>query len=136
MKMKTQRSMRGRFMARDLGSGVWRLATDTPGSPEIYLAGVETAGAETLSRAGLDAVEIDWRADGVLLTLTSAGTDRLVRVRHALIHEPLARLYENLPLQRFDPAARRFWMRIFRLVRIPGGRQLLRLIARRARAAR
>jgi hypothetical protein len=134
--MKTRRSVRGRFTGRDLGSGVWRLSTDTPGGPEIYLAGVETDGAETLSRAGLGIVEIDWRPDGVLLTLTSAGTDRLVRARHALIHEPLARLYESLPLERFDEAARRFWMRIFRLVRIPGGRQLLRLIARRARGAR
>jgi hypothetical protein len=123
-------------MGRDLGSGVWRLSTDTPGGPEIYLAGVETDGAETLSRAGLGIVGIDWRPDGVLLTLTSAGTDRLVRARHALIHEPLARLYESLPLERFDEAARRFWMRIFRLVRIPGGRQLLGLIARRARGAR
>jgi hypothetical protein len=134
--MRTRRSLNGRFTGRDLGSGVWRLSTDTPGGPEIYLTGVEAGGAEKLSRAGLGIVGIDWRRDGVLLTLTSAGTDRLVMARHAVIHEPLARLYENLPLERFDEAARRFWTRIFRLVRIPGGGPLLRLIARRARGAR
>jgi hypothetical protein len=136
MKMKTWRSVNERFVGHDLGSGVWRLSTDTPGGPEVYLAGVEADGAETLSRAGLGAVEIDWRQDGVLLSLASAGTERIVRARHAVIHEPLTRLYERLPLERFDEAARRFWTRIFRLVRIPGGRQLLRLIARRARGAR
>jgi hypothetical protein len=136
MKMKTRHSVKGRYMGRDLGSGVWRLSTDNSGGPEIYLAGVEADGAETLGRAGPGAVEIDWRPDGALLTLTSAGTDRFVKARHAVIHEPLARLYESLPLARFDEAARRFWTRIFRLVRIPGGRQLLGLIARRTRGAR
>jgi len=132
--MKARRSVNGRFMARDLGSGVWRLSTDTPGGPEIHLAGVQEEGADTPSRAA--EVEIDWRPDGVILTLTSADTDRRLRARHAVIHEPLTRLYERLPLERFDEAARRFWMRIFRLVRIPGGSQLLGLIARRARGAR
>jgi hypothetical protein len=136
MKMKTQRSVTGSYLGRDLGCGVWRLSTDNSGGPEIYLAGVEADGAETLSHAGSATVAIDWRPDGVLLTLTSAGTDRLVRARHAVIHEPLARLYESLPLARFDASARRFWARIFRLVRVPGGRQLLGLIARRSRGAR
>ncbi len=136
--MKTLRSTNGRFTGHALGSGVWRLSTDTPGGPEIHLVGVAAEAAETLRGAGGGAgvVEIDWRPDGVLLTLTSAGTDRCIRARHAVIHEPLARLYEDLPLERFDEAARRFWTRIFRLVRIPGGRQLLGLIARRARGAR
>ena len=68
--MKTLRSLSGRFTGRDLGSGVWRLSTDTPGGPEIHLAGVEADGAETLSSAGAGAVEIAWRPDGVLLTLS------------------------------------------------------------------
>ena len=60
-------------MARDLGSGLWRLSSDTPGGPEIHLAGVQAEGAETPS--GAAEVEIDWRPDGVLLTLTSAGSE-------------------------------------------------------------
>ncbi len=134
--MKTRRSVNGLFMGGDLGSGVWRLSTDVPGGPEIYLAGVDADGAEMLRRSGLGPVEIDWRPDGVFVTLTPARTDRVLRARHAVVHEPLARLYEGLPLERFDAAARRFWARIFRLVRIPGGTPLLKLIARRARGSR
>ena len=104
--MKARRSVNGRFTARDLGSGVWRLSTDTPGGPEIHLGGVQAEGAEALSRAA--EVEIDWRPDGVLLTLTSAGTERHLRARHAVIHEPATRLYERLPLERFDEAAKEF----------------------------
>jgi hypothetical protein len=133
--MKTRRSVNGRFTAGNLGSGVWRLSTDTSGGPEIYLLGVEADGAAMLSRSDLGPVEIDWRPDGVFVTLAPAPPDRLVRARHAVVHEPLARLYEGLPLERFDEAARRFWARIFRLVRIPGGPRLLKLFARRARGA-
>jgi hypothetical protein len=38
-----------------------------------------------------------------------------------------------LPLVSFDDKARRFWRRVFRLVRIPGGRHLLGVLARRNR---
>jgi hypothetical protein len=39
-------------------------------------------------------------------------------------------LYESLPLVSIDANARRFWRRVFRLVRIPGGRFLLKLLTR------
>ena len=48
----------------------------------------------------------------------------------AIVHEPLGHLYESLPLVKFDAKARRFWRRVFRLVRIPGGRYLLKFLAR------
>ena len=35
-----------------------------------------------------------------------------------------------LPLAQFDQKAKRFWGRVFRLMRIPGGRYLLRFLAR------
>jgi hypothetical protein len=44
------------------------------------------------------------------------------------VHEPLQDLYEGLPLASIDADARRFWRRVFRLVRLPGGRYLLRLL--------
>jgi len=34
------------------------------------------------------------------------------------------------PLASIDADARRFWHRVFRLVRIPGGRYLLKLLTR------
>jgi hypothetical protein len=53
-----------------------------------------------------------------------------VEVTAAIVHEPLGNLYESLPLASIDANARRFWRRVFRLVRIPGGRYLLRLLTR------
>ena len=75
----------------------------------------------------------------MLLTLVTLITDagpHLLRARVAVAHEPLARLYDTLPLMSFDSQARRFWRRVFFLVRIPGGRRLLGLVARRAGGAR
>jgi hypothetical protein len=40
----------------------------------------------------------------------------------------LGHLYESLPLVSIDADARRFWRRVFRLVRIPGGRFLLKIL--------
>jgi len=51
-----------------------------------------------------------------------------------LLHEPDERLYDALPLERYTPDARRFWQRVFWLVRLPGGGVLLRFVARRRRA--
>jgi hypothetical protein len=51
----------------------------------------------------------------------------------AIVHEPLERLYESLPLASIDADARRFWRRVFRLVRIPGGRYLLKVLTRARR---
>jgi hypothetical protein len=78
------------------------------------------------------AISVDWLKDGALVTLISDAGPHLLRARFAVAHEPLARLYEKLPLMSFDSPARRFWRRVFFLVRIPGGRRLLGLVARRA----
>jgi hypothetical protein len=67
----------------------------------------------------------------VLLTMTSAEQQRTVKAQSVIVHEPLARLYEALPLATLDANARRFWRRVFRLVRIPGGRYLLGALVRR-----
>ena len=78
---------------------------------------------------------VERRADGVRLTLSAGGRARLLTADSAVIHEPAKGLYEALPLAGFDAGARRFWKRIFRLMRLPGGRFLLGLFARRARSA-
>ncbi len=71
-----------------------------------------------------------------MLTMTSAEQPRTVRAQSVIVHEPLARLYEALPLVTLDAKARRFWRRVFRLVRIPGGRYLLGALARLPRERR
>jgi hypothetical protein len=96
----------GAFAAQDLGGGAWRLARRHPEPAEVWLRGVDAGAAEVF--ASQDAGDI--------------------------VHEPLAQLYEGLPLARTDPKSRRFWRRVFWLVRIPGGRLLLAAVARRTRA--
>jgi hypothetical protein len=133
MQSNTRRTVCGPFQTRDLGSGAWRLSTGAAAGPEIYLTGTEPKAAESLRGASSSAVAFDWRDDGVLVTLTTARGTAALKARNAIIHEPLTNLYAGLPLASFDDAARRFWRRVFRLVRIPGGRYLLELIARRSR---
>jgi hypothetical protein len=134
MKTESRRGLTGNFVACDLGSGAWQLTNAPRGETAVYLTGAESDAAHTLRGARFAAVAIEWRKDEVLASLTSSTGTQVLRVRSAIIHEPLAHLYESLPLVSLDDAARRFWRRVFRLVRIPGGRYLLGLIARRAQA--
>jgi hypothetical protein len=79
---------------------------------------------------------VAWQQRGALVTLTAGGGLMQIRARTVILHEPKAQLYDGLPLVRLDEAARRFWRRVFWLVRIPGGRRLLGLVARRAGGTR
>jgi hypothetical protein len=127
-----ERTIAGDFRARHLGSGAWQLTTGVPAAAEIYLGGAEPDAADRLGSVGVSAVALAWQGGGVSVTLISPQGPRRLESRTAIIHEPLPRLYEGLPLMSLDQRARRFWRRVFRLVRIPGGRLLLGLIARRA----
>jgi len=137
-----RRTLTGDFRAHPLrpgrtaGLSSWHLATGEPTGPDIYLTGVDAHAAEMLRDGRYGAVDLEWLPDGVRLTLRSSVETRVVQTQGAVLHEPLGRLYEALPLEHLDPAARRFWRRVFRLVRIPGGRHLLKLIARGARASK
>jgi hypothetical protein len=134
MKKKIDRSFIGRFAGRELGPGTWRLSVLEPAPVDIYLIGAEPNAAASLSEQTLTAATIEWRDDGVLSRLEGAAGARFVKAHNAIVHESLGELYEALPLVPFDPAAQRFWRRVFRLVRIPGGRHLLGLVAHRARS--
>lgn len=129
-----RRSVAGPFKATSLGSGAWQL-TAVPAGAEILLRGAPADAPEWLRDPRLDALDIEWRADAVRLTSVAGGRARSLTVDSAVIHEPAKGLYEALPLAGFDAGARRFWKRIFRLMRLPGGRFLLGVFARRARSA-
>lgn len=133
MQVNMRRNLAGTFVARDLGKGAWRLSRREPAPIDIILQGADCGAAEVFQPAGVSDVGIEWHADAVVLTVTSAQRRRSVNTQGAIVHEPLAHLYETLPLAVFDPPARRFWRRVFRLVRIPGGRYLLGVLARRTR---
>ncbi|MGB6309867.1 MAG: hypothetical protein WBF89_18950 [Steroidobacteraceae bacterium] len=136
MKPNMRRNFPGTFATRDLKEGAWRLSCVEPTPIDVFIRGADSTAADTLRRSGVRDVDVEWCVEGVVLTVTSDGRRASVRAQSALVHEPLGRLYEALPLANLDEKARRFWRRVFRLVRIPGGRHLLGLLAPRSRARR
>ena len=136
MKPKKRRELPGTFLTRDLGEGAWRLSRGEAEPIDIFLRGTESGAAEALRSAFVRDIDIEWCVDAVVLTMTAAEQRRSVKAQSAIVHEPLARLYEALPLVGLDAKARRFWRRVFRLVRFPGGRYLLGVVARRTRERR
>ena len=136
MKTKMRRNLPGSFLARDLEDGAWRLSCSEPTPVDVFLRDAESAAAQVFRSPQVRDIDIEWRAESVLLTLWSAENRTSIHARNAIVHEPLAHLYEALPLPRLEDKARRFWRRVFRLVRIPGGRYLLGVLARRSRRRR
>jgi hypothetical protein len=128
-----RRIIAGPFLTRDLGNGVWQLTTGAPAPSEIYLQIARPDASGFLKDASIMELDLDWRGAGVTVTLTGANGVNSLEARTAIIHEPKNRLYETLPLTSFDSGAKRFWKRVFTLMRIPGGRFLLGVIARRSR---
>ena len=136
MKPKMRRNLPGTFITRDLGEGAWRLSRGEAAPIDVFLRGTESSAAEVLRSPFVRDIDIEWCAETVVLTMTSAEQLRTVEAQSAIVHEPLARLYAALPLVSLDAKARRFWRRVFRLVRIPGGRYLLGVLAHRTRDRR
>jgi hypothetical protein len=135
MKSNRQRRLSGPFGARDLGHGAWALS-DVPSGTEIYLKGAEPDAAQVLAAGRIDAVVLEWLHDGVGLALERGSKVARLRAGGAIVHQQSGQLFDGLPLASFDSDARRFWRRTFRLVRLPGGRYLLRFLARRSRGKR
>lgn len=132
MSKKVERALTGSIEAREIADGVWRLSSGSAGGVELMLRGTDAEGRATLANLRASKAVIVWDGAEAVVTLTTPGGPRRVRARTAILHEPKPSLYETLPLVRLDGTARRFWRRVFLLVRIPGGRRLLGLMARRA----
>jgi hypothetical protein len=133
MKQNMRRNLPGAFLAGDLGGGAWRLSRSELPPLEVRLRAADPHAADVLRAGHVQDVAVEWRPDSAVLHLTSQGRQMTLQMRSAIVHEPLVRLYDALPLADFDSKARRFWRRVFRLVRIPGGRHLLGILARRGR---
>ena len=135
MTPKMRRNLPGPFVARNLGEGSWRFARGYLEPVDVILRGASPQAEEALPALDVGDLEvgdldIEWHADTVVLTITSDGRKRPIKARSALVHEPLAHLYDALPLAAVDERMRGFWRRVFRLIRIPGGRYLLGVLAR------
>jgi hypothetical protein len=129
MSPKMRRNYSGAFLAQDSGGGTWRLDRAAP-QTRIFLRDAEAGAAKAFGTAPIVDLGIEWQADGALLTFMSGNRVASVQATTAIVHEPLGQLYESLPLANIDANARRFWRRVFRLVRLPGGRYLLKLVTR------
>ena len=129
----TRQRLPGPFSATKLNSGVWQLTRDVPDGASVYLHGAGPEASTLLAGLRITALEFEWRAEGVMIGVAGADGVRHFRSESVIIHTPAARLYDSLPLANFDADARRFWRRVFRLIRIPGGRLVVGAIARRRR---
>jgi hypothetical protein len=136
MKPKMRRHLPGKFRAQELAPGAWRLSRGGPQAADIFLQGADSRGAGALRSSDLADLDIEWQDAAVELTLWAGGRRTSVLGRSAIVHEPLTQLYAALPLVTLNAKARRFWRRVFLLVRIPGGRFLLGAMARRTRQRR
>jgi hypothetical protein len=133
MSAKLRRNFSGAFLPQDLGNGAWLLSRLVPHEVKVFLRDAERSAQRSFGTAPLVDLGIEWHAEKVLLTFVAGEKVAGVMAASAIVHEPLERLYEHLPLAGIDADARRFWRRVFRLVRIPGGRYLLKALARSKR---
>jgi hypothetical protein len=127
MAVKMRRNFSGALSSRFAADGTWRIRRSNP-ETQIIVIGADRNSVQACGMT-LNDLGIEWRDRRVLLT-TRAGT---IEARSAIVHEALPDLYAALPLAQFDARARRFWRRVFLLVRIPGGRRLLGTLARASR---
>jgi hypothetical protein len=133
MSPKMRRNFSGAFLPQDRGNGAWQLSRAAPHEAHVFLRDAEYGAAKAFGTAPIADLGIEWRAENALLTFMSGDRVASVQAASAIVHEPLGHLYESLPLVSIDADARRFWRRVFLLVRFPGGRYLLKLLTRPAR---
>jgi hypothetical protein len=132
MSSKMRRNYSGAFLAQDGGRGMWRLDRAAP-KTQVFLRGAEAGAAQAFGTAPIVDLGIEWHEEKALLTFMSGNRVSTVQTAAAIVHEHLDHLYDSLPLAGIDANARRFWRRVFRLVRLPGGRFLLKLLTRAGR---
>jgi hypothetical protein len=128
MSPKMRRNFSGAFMPQDLRNGAWQLTRAAPHDMQVILRDAEHGAARAFGESLIVDLGIEWHAGRALLTFMSGDRVATVKATTAIVHEPLGHLYESLPLVSIDAEARRFWHRVFRLVRIPGGRFLLKVL--------
>lgn len=112
-----------------------RIVTGTGAGTRILLLGTAADAGGVLSTGGILAITVEWGSYGVNITVSSTAGVRQLTADSVIIHQPRPGLYAALPLAGFDAAARRFWRRVFLLMRLPGGRFLLRFITQGKRRA-
>ncbi len=130
MAPKMRRNYPGAFLALSRGGGAWQLVRAAPHEMTVLLRDAEPDAAQAFTTGPIVELGIEWQAEKALLTFLAGDKVASVAAASAIVHEPLPHLYADLPLAGIDADARRFWRRVFGLVRLPGGRYLLKLLTR------
>jgi hypothetical protein len=133
MSAHTRRVLPGRFQIDVVGDEGLRLTALELPQVVILVRTAEPHSAGVTVSSVCAGVAIEWSDDGAMVSLELPGGSQVVHASSVIIHEPQERLFDCLALPKFDAKGRRFWRRVFTLVRIPGGRYLLGALARRAR---
>src|SRR5260370_7618234 len=97
MQPKMRRNLPGTFLTQNLGEGAWRLSRSETAPIDVFLRGTEPGAADALRPRVVRDVDIEWRAETVVLTMTSAEQPRTVRPQTSILHTPLPPLYQTLP---------------------------------------
>lgn len=132
MAVNMRRNFSGVLSSRFAEDGTWRIRRSNPSEMQIIVSGADPNSVQACGTT-LHDLSIEWRSRRVLVTMTSAVRAATIEAKSAIVHEAVPDLYAALPLAKFDGRARRFWRRVFLLVRIPGGRRLLGMLARASR---
>jgi hypothetical protein len=128
-----QRFLTGEFHVEASGNETWR-ATNRRAPGQIVLLRHIEAEAPLSAPATAETVTVTWNAGQPVVVTFSRGLQTVTVAAGAVfLHEPTGQLYAGLPLPTFTPAMRRFWRRVFLLVRIPGGRRAVGWLSRRSR---
>src|ERR1700732_1237548 len=127
---KMRRNFSGAFLAQDRGNGTRQLTRAAPHEMDVFLRDAERGAARAFGTAPIADLGIEWHAKTALLPFMSSDRVATVEAATATVHEPLGHLYDGLPLVSIDADARRFWRRVFRLVRFPDARYLLKILRR------
>ncbi len=100
MKPKMRRNLPGTFLTRRLGDGAWRLSRSEPKPIDVFLRGAEPGDAEAFRPSVVGDIDIEWRTETVLLTLTSAEQLRTVRAQSVIVGRYLLGALARLPRKR------------------------------------
>jgi hypothetical protein len=132
MAIEMRRNFSGALSVCASKDGTWRIGRGDQSGMQIIVIGADASRVPACGTA-LHDLDIEWHGQSALVTMITASAKAKVQARTAIVHEPIPALHAALPLADFDARARRFWRRVFVLVRIPGGRHLLGMLARASR---
>jgi hypothetical protein len=128
-----QRSLSGEFHVEVLGPDTWWVTNQRPPGQCLLLRRVEAS--DPLQAPGVaQRISVTWNGSAPVAVAFTRDEQTMTVVAGAVfLNEPAAAVYAGLPLPAFTSTMRRFWRRVFRLVRIPGGRWALGWLSRRRR---